>query len=185
MKWSEMTRSNASEKPPNKPRPPGNTHPTVGSFIANDRDGASFKVKCAYCHEFHYSASCEKVTDRDARMKLLRDSKRCFVCLRIGHNANKCDSTKKCRHCSGRHHQSICPSNSDRSPSNHPPSNQHQQVDRTKTTESSHNSSEVSEATRNTPTTTAVTDDQGKCSVADCESCCVEWIPICFCPYSV
>jgi hypothetical protein len=154
---SEMTRSNASEKPPNKPRPPGNTHPTVGSFIANDRDGASFKVKCAYCHEFHYSASCEKVTDRDARMKLLRDSKRCFVCLRIGHNANKCDSTKKCRHCSGRHHQSICPSNSDRSHSNHPPSNQHQQVDRTKTTESSHNSSEVSEATRNNPTTTAVT----------------------------
>ena len=88
---------------------------TVGSFIVtgDERDGAGkFKIKCTYCHELHYSASCERVTDREARVKLLRDSKRCFVCLRVWHQASKCDSTKKCRHCSGRHHQSICPSHS-------------------------------------------------------------------------
>ncbi|CAB4012439.1 Hypothetical predicted protein [Paramuricea clavata] len=35
------------------------------------------------------------------------------VVLRIGHRANTCDTTKKCRHCSGQQHQSICnnPSN--------------------------------------------------------------------------
>ena len=112
---SEMARSNENEKT-NKAKP--STVPTVGSFIVtgDERDGAGkFKIKCAYCHELHYSASCERVTDREARMKLLRDSKRCFVCLRVGHQANKCDSTKKCRHCSWRHHQSICPSHS------HPP----------------------------------------------------------------
>ena len=109
---SEMARSNVNEKT-NKAKP--STVPTVGSFIVtgDERDGAGkFKIKCAYCHELHYSTSCERVTDREARVKLLRDSKRCFVCLRVGHQASKCDSTKKCRHCSGRHHQSICPSHS-------------------------------------------------------------------------
>ena len=109
---SEMARSNVNEKT-NKAKP--STVPTVGSFIVtgDERDGAGkFKIKCAYCHELHYSASCERVTDREARVKLLRDSKRCFVCLRVGHQTSKCDSTKKCRHCSGRHHQSICPSQS-------------------------------------------------------------------------
>ena len=110
---SEMARSNVSEKPPNKKQ---GSLPTVGPFVVtkNGKDGeGSFKVRCAFRHELHYSASCEKVTDRDSRLKLLRDSNRCFVCLKIGHHANMCDTTKKCRHCSGRHHQSICnnPSN--------------------------------------------------------------------------
>ena len=104
---SEMARSNVKEKT-NKAKP--STVPTVRSFIVtgDERDWTGkFKIKCAYCHELHYSASCERVTDREARVKLLRDSKRCFVCLRVGHQASKCDSTKKCRHCSGRHHQST------------------------------------------------------------------------------
>ena len=90
---SEMARSNASEKPPNKKQ---GSLPTVGSFVVtkNGKDGeGSFKVRCAFCHELHYSASCEKVTDRDSRLKLLRDSNRCFVCLKIGHRANMCDIT--------------------------------------------------------------------------------------------
>jgi hypothetical protein len=90
---SEMARSNTSEKPPNKKQ---GSLPTVGSFVVtkNGKDGeGSFKVRCAFCHELHYSASCKKVTDRDSRLKLLRDSNRCFVCLKIGHHANMCDIT--------------------------------------------------------------------------------------------
>ena len=77
---SKIERSNVNEKT-NKPKQ--TTVPTVGSFIVtgDDKDGAGkFKIKCAFCNELHYSASCEKVIDREARFKLLRDSKRCFVC---------------------------------------------------------------------------------------------------------
>ena len=113
---SEMARSNTNERSPGSKLKSGMSS-TVGSFVVKDGD-SGFKVKCAYCHELHYSASCKKVIDRDSRLKLLRDSKRCFVCLRVGHQASKCDTTKKCRHCSGRHHQSICPNIPSQSPNN-------------------------------------------------------------------
>ena len=61
-----------------------------------------------YCEEPHYSASCEKVVDSDARKVILRDKKPSFNCLRKGHHANTCQNTKPFRHCEGRHHQSIC-----------------------------------------------------------------------------
>ena len=143
---SEMARSNASEKPPNKKQ---GSLPTVGSFVVtkNGKNGeGSFKVRCAFCHELHYSASCEKVTDRDSRLKLLRDSNRCFVCLKIGHRANMCDITKKCRHCSGRHHQSIC---------NNPSNYNRQQCDDKKVPENQ-NSNKGPEGS-DPPTTAAVT----------------------------
>ena len=35
--------------------------------------------------------------------------KRCFNCLRFGHEAKECRNPKTCRHCRQRHHQSICP----------------------------------------------------------------------------
>ena len=33
---------------------------------------------------------------------------RCFICLKTGHDAKNCFKTKRCRHCDGKHHQSIC-----------------------------------------------------------------------------
>ena len=60
---SEMAPSNVNEKT-NKLKP--GTVPTVSSFIVtgDERDGpGKFKIKCAYCHELHCSASCERVTD--------------------------------------------------------------------------------------------------------------------------
>ena len=144
---SETTRS--SEKVHNnKDKSNTNRTSTAGAFVVtrDDKDGASnFKVRCAYCQELHYSASCEKVNDKDTRVKILRDSKRCFVCLRKGHQASKCDSTKKCRHCSGRHHQSIC---------NNAATNRHD-VENKKPTDNS-NPEKVPEDT-NPPTTAAVT----------------------------
>ena len=34
--------------------------------------------------------------------------KTCFVCLSFGHRGHECRSTKTCRNCKQRHHQSIC-----------------------------------------------------------------------------
>ena len=31
-----------------------------------------------------------------------------FICLKTGHDAKNCFETKRCRHCDGKHHQSIC-----------------------------------------------------------------------------
>ena len=59
---SEMARSNVNEKT-NKPKP--GTVLTVSFFIVteDEKDGpGKFKIKCAYCHELHCSASCERVT---------------------------------------------------------------------------------------------------------------------------
>ena len=39
---------------------------------------------------------------------ILERDKRCFNCLRFGHNAKECQNPKTCRHCQERHHQSIC-----------------------------------------------------------------------------
>ena len=83
--------------------------PTVGAFVANGGNSEKFQIRCAFCEEPHYSASCESVVGSEDRKSILRKSKRCFNCLRIGHNANTCRNEKKCRHCDGRHHQSICP----------------------------------------------------------------------------
>ena len=49
-----------------------------------------------------------KVIDPDGRKDILRKTNRCFNCLRVGHRLSNCQSTKICRHCKGRHHQSIC-----------------------------------------------------------------------------
>ena len=58
-----------------------------------------------------YSASCEKVVFVEAQKKDLGESRRCLNCLRKGHNVRDCANTKTCRHCQGKHHQSICSQN--------------------------------------------------------------------------
>ena len=142
---SEATRS--GEKTFNRDK--SSRPSTAGAFVVtrDDKDDASsFKIKCAYCQGLHYSASCEKVKDKDTRVKILRDSHRCFVCLRKGHQASKCEVTKKCRHCSGKHHQSICNK-----------SVIHGQDVENKKTHEKPNSDEVSREEASPPTTTAVT----------------------------
>lgn len=57
----------------------------------------------------HFSASCESVTDPQARFEILQRDWRCFACLKSGHQSSSCD--KSCRRCHGNHHQSICRQN--------------------------------------------------------------------------
>ena len=70
--------------------------------------GMKGKIQCVYCGEYHYSASCEKVTSIDQRKGILRRDRRCFVCLQRGHRARECNKVNNCRKCRGSHHQSIC-----------------------------------------------------------------------------
>ena len=81
-------------------------HPTVGAFVA--KGSTSFQIRCIYCEEPRFPASCERVVDSEARKLILRESKRCFNCLRVGHNQKLVVTKKKCRHCDGKLHQSIC-----------------------------------------------------------------------------
>ena len=80
--------------------------------------GASFKptstalhsrvYSCHYCEGNHESESCLKVAKLEDRRQFIRDSGRCFVCLRKGHVSRNCRAGGKCKHCQGRHHNSIC-----------------------------------------------------------------------------
>ena len=72
------------------------------------RDQGAGRRKCVYCGEDHYSASCERVKDVSVRRDLIRKDGRCFICLAKGHRAAQCRSTKRCRKCNNRHHQSLC-----------------------------------------------------------------------------
>lgn len=42
------------------------------------------------------------------RKDLLRKEGRCFSCLAMGHKVGQCTSSRRCRNCNRRHHQSIC-----------------------------------------------------------------------------
>ena len=69
--------------------------------------GDSMRIRCAYCNEQHYSASCKRVTGLQDRKDILRRDKRCFICLRTGHVSQECQNSRGCRKCDHRHHQSI------------------------------------------------------------------------------
>ena len=49
--------------------------------------------------------------ESDKWRHFLSESGRCFNCLWKSHSAKDCTNTRKCRHCQGKHHQSICPRN--------------------------------------------------------------------------
>ena len=61
-----------------------------------------------YCKGEHHSAPCETITGVPARKEALKKEGRCFVCLARGHRATQCRSSKRCRKCNHRHHQSLC-----------------------------------------------------------------------------
>ena len=97
-----------NRKPPvltrDKLPPSANTLMAQGSGTTPVNKG----LQCVYCAGNHYSASCDHVTDTNARKEILKRDRRCFVCLRRGHRNDQCQQNKSCRCCQGNHHQSIC-----------------------------------------------------------------------------
>ena len=66
-------------------------------------------IACIYCnHSGHVPEACRTVTSIDARKKMIREAKRCFVCLRTGHLGRECWAKSRCGQCRGKHHTSIC-----------------------------------------------------------------------------
>lgn len=83
--------------------------PSSAALIVNNGSRTSCngnQVKCVYCGDSHFPASCERVSDREDRVEVLKKDRRCFVCLKPGHRSNSC--VKNCRRCQGSQHQSIC-----------------------------------------------------------------------------
>ena len=107
-KVSQSVKINEERKPSvNQHRYP--KPPTASSLVSQeDPPKKPHQVRCVYCNELHYSASCEKVTTPNDRRSILIESKRCFKCLMPGHHLNECKYPRGCRNCGGRHHQSIC-----------------------------------------------------------------------------
>ena len=78
----------------------GRDFPTTRTSVSGGESG------CCYCGEEHHaSAQCRKVSSIEARKCIIRESGRCFTCLRRGHLSRDCRTALKCR---GRHHSSIC-----------------------------------------------------------------------------
>ena len=74
------------------------------AFVAN----APGSPGCVFCQQSHPSTDCSSVPDLNVRKRILRDSGRCYNCLRKNHLSRNCRSASKCKHCQGKHHTSIC-----------------------------------------------------------------------------
>ncbi|PFX29435.1 Exonuclease [Stylophora pistillata] len=68
--------------------------PTAGTIFGATSNTESNVPKCVYCTERHFSASCNKVTDINARKDILRRDKRCFMCFKKGNLATNEDRSK-------------------------------------------------------------------------------------------
>ena len=63
---------------------------------------------CCYCQQQHASKDCTVVPNVSTRKQILKSSGRCFNCLRKGHIGRTCHASSNCQQCKGRHHTSIC-----------------------------------------------------------------------------
>ena len=93
-------------KPPSTPRYQTTTS-TLETNFHPTQDRERNRPNCLFCNKMHFSASCTTVTDPTTRKNILRDKKRCFVCLRSGHLSRNCHSMRKCFHCGGSHHAAF------------------------------------------------------------------------------
>ena len=86
-----------------------NREPATATALLTDN---SVSALCCFCNKPHASQACRTVSTIEQRKQCLRRSGRCFVCLKRGHIGKDCRSSQHCPNCRGRHHVSICPSQS-------------------------------------------------------------------------
>lgn len=92
-----------------KPKSAQMRTPSSAALIVNNGSRTSCngnQVKYVYCGDSHFSASCERVSDREDRIEVLKKDRTCFACLKPGHRSNSC--VKNCGRSHGSQYQSIC-----------------------------------------------------------------------------
>ena len=119
---------------------------------ANSLFTSGYKPRCVYCHAEHYSASCTDVPQVKDRKEIVRKTGRCFVCLKINHKSRECNSSKNCRHCNSKYHQSICGRVPNTRASNPDPSKESTEDDKDKTNQVTTTSATTGNVKRNSRT---------------------------------
>eukprot|EP00794_Sanderia_malayensis_P001756 gene1756-biopygen1605 len=71
------------------------------SYLVNVLEGQAYKA-------IKGMDLTEVVQDVTNRKELLKNTRRCFFCMKIGHTAKRCQSTIKCGDCGRRHNTAIC-----------------------------------------------------------------------------
>ena len=84
--------------------------PSTASALFLRSSNRPTEMRCVYCKNSHYSATCDKVTDVNERKNILRRDRRCFLYLQTNHRIKECRNNRSCHKCSGRHHRSLTPS---------------------------------------------------------------------------
>jgi len=65
------------------------------------------KTSCLFCKGSHLSTRCDKVTDPQQRLEIVKKGKHCFNCLGH-HRVSQCTSKFRCKSCKQKHHSSLC-----------------------------------------------------------------------------
>ncbi|XP_055643539.1 uncharacterized protein LOC129779832 [Toxorhynchites rutilus septentrionalis] len=70
---------------------------------------ATVSANCEFCEGNHFAFKCSSFhgLDIDERLKMVRDKRVCFNCLRRGHRGLDCPSSKCCSKCQRRHHSLL------------------------------------------------------------------------------
>ncbi|KHN86374.1 hypothetical protein Tcan_00529, partial [Toxocara canis] len=65
--------------------------------------------RCELCTGSHFADECVRYLRIADRRERLSEVRRCFRCLREGHQSRRCDYNRPCLFCRGNHHQALCP----------------------------------------------------------------------------
>ena len=69
-------------------------------------------LKCAFCLGEHKHEDCVKAKNVSERKQILLKYGRCCNCIKRGHLFRECKSIVTCKFCNGKHHSSLCRSDS-------------------------------------------------------------------------
>ena len=83
---------------------------TASLLSSTDKKSHRYVSICAFCDGEHPSHKCNVVSNHRARRDIVKRKGKCYVCLRSGHIARKCNSQTNCFRCRGRHHTTLCES---------------------------------------------------------------------------
>ena len=78
------------------------------NYFASSLFKANFEknsgISCLFCTKSHKTQSCKVVTHVKTRKNIIKNKRRCFVCLKGGHISKNCTNKIQYYKCSKRHH---------------------------------------------------------------------------------